>query len=69
MDCRNCGERIRCWSHFENILRPHRPEMIGGGQGLPEWRTLKIWSHVISGHERCEGRSTCAEPNADEGSQ
>lgn len=64
MDCRNCGGPIRSTIMLEGIVTPHSPELMGGGQGLPLQRPVTIWSHVASGHERCEGREAVAEPSA-----
>jgi hypothetical protein len=55
--CAHCEEPIRSTPMIEHLAMPPRPELIGGGS-----RIVDIWTHVSSGHERCEGRDTFAAP-------
>ena len=47
--CLHCQEPITC-----HVLR----EFVAGGGDRP----VPIWAHDASGHERCAGRVTLAEP-------
>lgn len=54
-DCRHCGEPIRSSLMQERV--GVNPATTAAG-----WRTVTLYHHKRTGHGRCEGRETLAEP-------